>query len=247
MPVIRYLIAFMLLATYLEACRCEICLNNIPEEIQVPALNHCTEYTRFDPILSSFKGNNEDYQIILRSHLMKYNNVAGSKFVFPDGTTKEIYRSGYLGDCPEAMKELVQERKIETLINFHHTTKFDPTIWVETEKALFKACGGKNYIYITDFDYNFKNESEKRQVMKKITSIITLIRECEGNVLFHCMGGEHRSGIIYGILHKLYHSMTLEAIIHEYKCHTAWVSDELPGGYHLNNVELIEDYVICTE
>lgn len=245
MQTIRYFLIVLFLQASLGACRCEICLRNIPEEIQVPPLLHCTEYTHYEPQLGLLKTDNPKlFETELKEHVKKYNNAAGMIVSFPDGTRKSVYRSGYLGENPEAIQELVKERHVETMINIHNTDKFDSGPWIEKEKALFYSYGGKEYIYISDFNYNFANAEQKDKVMQKIASIIKLIQQSEGNVLFHCMGGEHRSGIIYGVLHKCYHKIAMESIIQEYKCHAAWQSEEQPGGYNPNNEELIRDFPV---
>lgn len=239
MRYLSYFLIYLLCGISLEACRCDLCLPNFPPEIQVDPLKHCVEHNAFVPFDKT-----KDYIECLKNHISKYHNVAGSLFTFPDGSKKEIYRSAYLFNSPRALQELVQERGVTTLINFHNTNRFDQTPWIEIEKNLFLTFGGINYIYIPDFNYKFNNEAEKQAVFDKITFILNLIQQAPGNVLFHCMGGEHRSGIIYGILHRIYHPVPIEAIIQEYKCHVAWQSEEQPGGFNPKNVELIKDYPI---
>lgn len=233
-----FLTIIIIQCSFLNACRCEKCSQNIPLKIQVPPLTKCNEHTIFE----MKEKEDPDFEQHLQQHIKKYQNVGGSVFTFPDGSTKVIYRSSFLCETPDALQELIQERHVETVINLYNTHLFDINPWVEKEKALCESFGCKNYINITDFNYNFNNDEEKQKVMEKITEILSIIRSSQGNVLIHCMGGEHRSGIIFGVLRKCYHPVSMEAIIQEYKCHTGGTNEELQCGYNAKNVELIMDY-----
>jgi len=63
-----------------------------------------------------------------------------------------------------------------------------------------------------------------------------------GNIYLHCAGGMHRSGIIFGVLRKCFNGDPMDEIEQEYKRHTAYTSDEQPGGYEELNLKFIKDY-----
>ena len=69
-----------------------------------------------------------------------------------------------------------------------------------------------------------------------------MIRCSEGNVLIHCMGGEHNTGVIFAILRKLYQQVDLDVIIQEYKCHCGWVSDDTLNGVYQVNIDIIKEF-----
>lgn len=64
----------------------------------------------------------------------------------------------------------------------------------------------------------------------------------KGNIYLHCAGGMHRSGIIFGVLRKCLNGDSMKEIEREYKQHTAYTSDEKPGGYEALNLKFIQDY-----
>ncbi len=63
-----------------------------------------------------------------------------------------------------------------------------------------------------------------------------------GNIYLHCAGGMHRSGIIFGVLRRCLNDDSMEDIEKEYKRHTAFTSDEQPGGFESLNIKFIKDY-----
>lgn len=224
--------------------RCKHC-GNLPASIKVAPLKYCIDSTGFEPEMGLCKDSNSNkFERLLKRHIRRFNNVAGSRFTFPDGTNKEIYRSAYLSESPLAIKELAQDRGVKVIINIHNNSKISTKEWIKKEEGIFRKYGGKKYIHIPDFNYKYLNIKEKEAVFEKIRKIVQLVLNSEGNVLVHCGGGEHRSGVIYAILHRCFHDISLETIIQEYKCHCAWENDHMIGGYHHQNVELIKDFPI---
>lgn len=137
------------------SCRCEKCIKNIPENIQVLPLEKCTEYTRYESELGPAKEDGKLFEKILKKRVARFNNVAGTIIIFPDGVKKEVYRSAFLSESPKSLEELVKKRKIKTIINVYNTDKFDITPWFEKEKRLFDSYGGSTYIHIRDFKYRY--------------------------------------------------------------------------------------------
>ena len=245
MSIIRFLILVLSFFGCMDACRCEKCSVNIPFELQVPPFEHLNEYTTYNEILGKLEeSDGEEFQRVLKSHVKVNNNAAGSCFTFPDGFVREIYRSSHLAESPEGLRELIQERGVGTLINLHQTDKFDMRPWTEKEKDHFYTFGGKEYIHVTDFNYRFRYVPEKQLAIDKIVHIVNLIKAGKGNVLIHCMGGEHKSGIVFAVLRRCFQNVPIEAIIQEYKCHCGWVSDEQPGGFNPKYVELFTKFPV---
>jgi hypothetical protein len=63
-----------------------------------------------------------------------------------------------------------------------------------------------------------------------------------GNIYFHCGGGMHRSGMVFGLLRRCINGDPLDAIEAEYKRHTGWSSPSSPGGYEALNMQLIREF-----
>ena len=63
-----------------------------------------------------------------------------------------------------------------------------------------------------------------------------------GNIYFHCAGGMHRSGMLFGVLRRCLNGAPMEAIEAEYRRHVGYVSDQEPGGYEPLNLRFIREY-----
>jgi hypothetical protein len=63
-----------------------------------------------------------------------------------------------------------------------------------------------------------------------------------GNVLLHCGGGMHRTGMLYGILQRCINQTPMAEIEREYKAHVAYTSEQQPGGYEPLNLRFIEEF-----
>jgi protein tyrosine/serine phosphatase len=58
----------------------------------------------------------------------------------------------------------------------------------------------------------------------------------------HCYGGQHRTGIIFGIIQKCLNRIPIDEVIAEYRCHTAYESPEHPGGAKPENERAIREF-----
>ena len=61
----------------------------------------------------------------------------------------------------------------------------------------------------------------------------------KGNVHVHCGGGMHRTGMVLGILDRCLNGASPERVEATLKKHTAFKSDEHPGGYERGNLAFI--------
>lgn len=64
----------------------------------------------------------------------------------------------------------------------------------------------------------------------------------KGNILVHCCGGMHRTGMIVGIIRRYVNGDPIEDIIADYKRHVDWRSHEQPGGYEDLNEKFIREF-----
>jgi len=63
-----------------------------------------------------------------------------------------------------------------------------------------------------------------------------------GNMLIHCGGGMHRTGMIYGIIRRCIAEHEKDEIINDYRKHVDWQSEENPGGAEKLNEKFIMEY-----
>lgn len=221
------------------------CNDTIPDSLRLPKIRSGTDYTEYETKMDDAYGKNLAlFEELFKEHVAKYNNISGSKIKFPSGQ-KEVYRSAMLAYSPDTLKELVQERNVRTIIHLSNKPTVDQQAWTQREKLIFQELGGKleNYIHVLDFDYIFNDDDELQGGQKKVVDIIHLIEKSEGNVLIHCLGGEHKTEIVFEIMQKNYNHVDMENIRTRYKCHTAWSADpSVKSGYKQNNVDFIESF-----
>lgn len=217
----------------------------IPPNLRLPPIRSGKDYTVYETEMDAVYGKDqEQFEGLFKRHVAQYNNISGSKIHFPSGS-KDVYRSAMLAFSPETLKELIKERGVKTIIHLSNKKTVNQKLWTQIEKEHFTSLGGKidNYVHILDFDYLFNDEDELFQGQKKVAEIIHLIEQSEGNVLIHCLGGEHKTELIFETMQKVYNHLSMENITSRYKCHTAWSPDpKIKSGYKQNNLDFIRDF-----
>jgi len=170
------------------------------------------------------------------------NNIGGSIFNFPQGK-KVVYRSSILNANPKCLKELAVNKRVETIIYLYNGNYIDEKTIPDQERQMFAKDGGQIYIDTLNFDdfmsYPAKN-SEKRNLL--MASIIKLIAASPGNVLIHCLGGMHRTGLIYGILQKCIQKLPLDKVIDTYSKHVGYKNKKDIGTYSKYDVQTLTNY-----
>jgi len=63
-----------------------------------------------------------------------------------------------------------------------------------------------------------------------------------GNVLVHCGGGMHRTGMLVGVIERCINGADAGTIATHYKHHTAWQSEEKPGGFEQDNLDFVMSF-----
>lgn len=63
-----------------------------------------------------------------------------------------------------------------------------------------------------------------------------------GNILVHCCGGMHRTGMIVGIIRRYVNDDPIESVLDDYRRHVDWKSAEHPGGAEELNMKFIKDF-----
>ncbi|MFK7974345.1 MAG: hypothetical protein AB8B66_05745 [Rickettsiaceae bacterium] len=216
---------------------------------QLPGTSICTHTRAYDPAIYRAIKEKKNSVAGTRLEILNalHNNVDGSRFDFPNGP-KDVYRSAVLHSSIPCLKELVQNRGVRHIVHFEipflGDNKFKGELWQDTEKRYFEQLaenlGDITYTNITEYDY--KNESPGT-IVKRVAEIIRKIQALDdGAILIHCLGGEHKTGIVYGVMQKCINNVPISIIESEYKCHTAWRSDSKPGGYKRENIDVIRNF-----
>jgi len=221
------------------------CNDTIPEELRLPKVRSGVDYTIYETVMDdAFVNDRKLFEELFAEHVQKFNNISGSVIHFPKGE-KHVYRSAMLAYSPDTIKELMKERGVSSIFHLSNTDIVDQVAWTEKEKSLFREFGGvdENYHHIMGFSYKnaFEDSEELLKVRKKVADIIHLIEGKPGNVLIHCLGGEHKTGLIFEIMQKCYNFVPMDNIIERYKCHTAYDVVN-PTGYKQANVDFIASY-----
>lgn len=217
------------------------CNANIPKDFRLKNLSNGIHYTKYEKeIGEAFHTDKILFEKLFKLHVAKYSNISGSIINFKE-KPKKIYRSAILSENLALLSELVKERNVKTIVFLTSSKLFDTTSWLDKERKIFATLGGEHFLQILDFDSHFdiNDEKEVDKNNKKITSIIKLIANANGNVLIHCLGGEHKTEMVFEAMQKCMNKVDNENIIQRYKCHTGWMDIQNKGGYRENNVNFI--------
>ncbi len=119
------------------------------------------------------------------------------------------------------------------------------------------AAAGASYVVTADGDYGTWRAALREEIQPgperdaALADLGRLIREeilspggapPRGNILIHCGGGMHRSGMVTGILEKAVNHdpwPTIEAI---YRYHVGYHDEQHPGGFEPGNLDVIRDF-----
>jgi len=182
-------------------------------------------------------------------------------WTYKDATGKErpllVFRSGVTTDAlasGSCLRSLLGPGGVKHIINLYGG-HFPLHEFIRAEKQVAEKLGA------THFDIAASGNRWRKLIKTPVTyqrnrhqamqMVATLIRDKilqpggrapRGNVYFHCGGGMHRSGMIFGILRRCINRDPMTLIEDEYKRHTAYRSDKEPGGYEALNIRFIREF-----
>ncbi|MDC0534386.1 hypothetical protein OAO18_01090 [Francisellaceae bacterium] len=192
--------------------------------------------------ISKLYGTDREAFLKLLAETVKKNNNIGSMIIPFNNGKKTIYRSSLLYNSQQCLKALTKDKNVQTLINLYNGDFVNQEQATYGEENEFAQDGGWTYIKMLDFNDRYKNEVEFERLQKQVTSIAYMTAYAQGNVLLHCYGGIHRTGIVFGVLQKCIQKVPMAEVINTYKKHADWHSKEDPGVYYQINVDFIEKY-----
>ncbi len=116
---------------------------------------------------------------------------------------------------------------------------------------------GASYVRTAELDYGkwrytIRKHPEPGKEREKATeNLARLIKEQilmpngkppGGNILVHCGGGMHRTGMVIGILQKVVNNDPMEKIKSNYSYHVGYRNKDNPGGFEQGNLDFIADF-----
>jgi len=116
---------------------------------------------------------------------------------------------------------------------------------------------GATYVRTADLDYGtwrdtlrkFPEKGPEREQATK--NFARLIKEQilmpggelpKGNILIHCGGGMHRTGMVIGVLQKVFNGAGMEDIRKTYSYHVGYRGEKEPGGFEQGNLDFIAEF-----
>ena len=168
--------------------------------------------------------------------------------LFPEGKVK--------GKARQCLQHLVEKANIKQIVNLYDgsfKTKYVLSYWEKNnflKSTKDKQGSFGTYTQIKDFEYDLEEVGLER-IYRDVISIISQIASVPGNTLIHCYGGMHRTGVVFGIMQKCLNGpenrsqnkkFVKEVVEREYKCHTDYQNAEKKGGYHQENMTVIENF-----
>ena len=181
------------------------------------------------------------FQQRLASLVTRNNNIGGMVVRFPL-QEKVVYRGSILSGNPACLSQLRQADKVETIVNLYSGNLVNEDKLASEEQAAFASLKGHSYVHILHFLDRLAPGETMAELERRIATIIRTIEVAAGNVLIHCVGGWHRTGLVYGVMQKCINQTPMPLVIEEYKQHTGWQSAQQPVFYRAGDVDLLQRF-----
>jgi hypothetical protein len=182
-----------------------------------------------------------------------------------DGRPVTVFRTGLTArpsSPTSCFRSLLDSGRVRHVVNLY--TGAMPTADLEkAEQEAVMAAGG-TYFLARDLDDATGNWRESLRAAsmgrqdttpeartRAMAAVAAIINEQvlhpagakpRGNIHVHCGGGMHRTGMIVGVVDRCINGSAPESLVRDYRRHTAWKSDNEPGGYERANVDFILDF-----
>ena len=203
----------------------------------------CTGIKNFPQaeISKLYSTNQKEFKRVLAKAVEENNNIGSALIPFKSGE-KIVYRSSLLNKNKQCLKALTQEHNVLTIVNLYNGNFTDQETVTYQELQAFTKDGGETYIKFLNLNDIYHNKQEFELLQNKVTDVIKLIANTDGNVLIHCYGGMHRTGIVFGVIQKCIQKLPMQSIVNNYKKHVDWKSKQSPGVYRQENIDFIRQY-----
>ncbi len=162
-----------------------------------------------------------------------------------------------IGDTGQqaCFESLITHAQVRHVINLYGGT-FPFQDVIEAEKAMARRKGISYYDLAKHPELKFRALIEEpadydKNVKRAEQNLATLIntrllrpggKAPRGNIYFHCCGGMHRSGMIFGVLMRCINNAPMSQIEKVYRRHVAYTDDKRPGGFEPLNLRFIRQF-----
>lgn len=197
--------------------------------------------------------------VILSSNSHNFDVVALNGVKNSEGKPVLLFRTGItphpeeVGSC---FQSLLANAGVRHVVNLYEG-KMPATDLANAERQTLESFGGVYYEASRGSDDEGQwrarlkannTPAEQRNAMQVVARIINeqILRPAgnlpRGNILIHCGGGMHRTGMIVGVIERCINGASQNDIESHYKAHTAWQSDAFPGGFEQGNLDFIRAF-----
>ncbi|MEN8223591.1 MAG: protein-tyrosine phosphatase family protein [Acidobacteriota bacterium] len=152
-------------------------------------------------------------------------------------------------------RSILECANVKHVINLYDgDMELDDLIKGERETA---ALLGATYVRTAELGYghwraSLRENPEKNDKRDKATkNFARLIKEQilkpggespKGNILIHCGGGMHRTGMVIGVLQKVINGVSMEDIAKIYSYHVGYKGKDHQGGFEQGNLDFIAQF-----
>ena len=218
------------------------CSNRIPERVRATKTPQCDDTVHWDYAVA--EGRTSDpvlFEKTIVAELTEHQNMGGARFRFPSGIEKTVYRGSFLTANPACLEGLVKERNVRSIVNLYRGELQSHLELAQEETRAFESFGGRSYLQILNYTYRLDRQT-KEALFQRVVEIVRVIEAAPGDVMIHCFGGMHRTGVLFGVMQKCLNRVPIDQVLDEYRCHTDWRSDERPGGASKDNETAIREF-----
>jgi len=171
-----------------------------------------------------------------------------------------IFRSGTMVDLkrPNSVyRNLLKKANVRHVVNLYDGPYPLGDVYEAEKKIIFDAGGTYHderdvkpsrkwrYLVQKEEEYDVKKETAFAIVAGVIKNILLPNDKQPNpgeNVLVHCGGGMHRTGMVVGIIRKVFSNDSMEDIINDYRQHVAYCDEDFQGGREPLNEKFIKDF-----
>ena len=218
------------------------CSNRAPERVRVTKVPQCDDTVYWDYSVAASRASDPAlFEKTIVAELTEHQNMGGARFRFPSGIEKTVYRGSFLTANLACLDGLVKERNVRSVVNLYRGELQSHIELAEQEVRAFESFGGRAYLQILNYTYRLDHQT-KEALFQRVAEIARLVEAAPGDVMIHCFGGMHRTGVLFGVLQKCLNHVPIDQVLDEYRCHTDWKSAERPGGASQENETAIREF-----
>jgi len=169
-----------------------------------------------------------------------------------------VFRSAFTpnpGDETSCFGSLLEVGHVRHVVNLYDGEMYVDDL--EDAERRAAAAAGATYVVTADEDYgrwrdtlrkNPESGPERETALRAVGRLIhdqILAPGGEpprGNILVHCGGGMHRTGMVMAILDRWVNDASMDRVTEDYRYHVDWQGPERPGGFEADNLEAIDEF-----